>query len=94
MPAGQARHKHTRPGNRPGLIVPGQATDWPGLVVTGQAPGQARPEKSGLLASLVDTFDKLKSIIESENFVANCALIMQIGFFSYFKTHKKLNKYS
>ena len=52
MPAGQARHKHTRPGNRPGLIVPGQATDWPGLVVTGQAPGQARPEKSGLLASL------------------------------------------
>ena len=53
MPAGQARHKHTRPGTRPGSIVPGQATDWPGLVVTGQAPGQVRPEKSGLLASLI-----------------------------------------
>ena len=53
MPAGQARHKLTRPGS----IVPGQATDWPGLVVTGQAPGQARPEKSSLLASLIQTFD-------------------------------------
>ncbi|CAF1616904.1 unnamed protein product, partial [Rotaria magnacalcarata] len=54
------------PGTRPGSVVSGQATDSPGLVVTDQAPGQVRPENSGLLASLEQTLTQIRTVGDAE----------------------------